>query len=62
MSYPRAIPTALAAAINNLLTDPARRAEMSTAARARVAAEFDLDVMVERMLGLYEEEVGRREA
>jgi hypothetical protein len=35
---------------------------MSTAARARVAAEFDLDVMVERMLGLYAEEVGRREA
>jgi rhamnosyl/mannosyltransferase len=55
-------PDALAAAINNLLTDPARRAEMSTAARARVAAEFDLDVMVERMLGLYEEIAGRRAA
>jgi rhamnosyl/mannosyltransferase len=48
-------PAALAAAINDLLADPARRAEMSTAARARVAAEFDLDVMVERMLALYEE-------
>ena len=48
-------PDALAAAINNLLADPARRAEMSTAARARVAAEFDLDVMVERVLALYEE-------
>jgi glycosyltransferase involved in cell wall biosynthesis len=53
---------ALAAAINDLLADPARRAEMGMAARTRVAAEFDLDVMVERMLGLYEEEVGRREA
>jgi glycosyltransferase involved in cell wall biosynthesis len=48
-------PDALAAAINNLLADPARRAEMSTAARARVAAEFDLGVMVERVLALYEE-------
>jgi glycosyltransferase involved in cell wall biosynthesis len=48
-------PDSLAAAINNLLTDPARRAEMSTAARARVAAEFDLGVMVERVLALYEE-------
>ena len=48
-------PDALAAAINDLLADPARRAEMSTAARARVAAEFDLGVMVERVLALYEE-------
>ena len=48
-------PAALAAAINDLLADPARRAEMSTAARARVAAEFDLDVMVERVMALYEE-------
>jgi len=28
---------------------------MSTAAHTRVAAEFDLDVMVERVLALYEE-------
>ena len=48
-------PDALAAAINDLLADPARRAAMSAAARIRVAAEFDLDVMVERMLALYEE-------
>ena len=48
-------PDALAAAINDLLADPARRAAMSAAARIRVAAEFDLDVMVERMLVLYEE-------
>ena len=48
-------PAALAAAINDLLADPTRRAEMSTAARARVAAEFDLDVMVKRVMALYEE-------
>ena len=47
-------PAALAAAINDLLADPTRRAEMGTAARARVAAEFDLDVMVERVIALYE--------
>jgi rhamnosyl/mannosyltransferase len=46
-------PSALAGAINDLLADPARRAAMSTAARARVAAEFDLDVMVGRVLELY---------
>jgi rhamnosyl/mannosyltransferase len=46
-------PEALAAAINGLLADPARRAAMGAAARARVAAEFDLDVMVGRMLELY---------
>jgi len=46
-------PDALAAAINELLADPARRAAMSTAARARVAAEFDLGVMVERVMALY---------
>jgi glycosyltransferase involved in cell wall biosynthesis len=48
-------PAALAAAINDLLADPTRCAEMSTAARARVAAEFDLDVMVKRVMALYEE-------
>ena len=48
-------PAALAAAITDLHADPARRAEMSTGARARVAAEFDLDVMVERVMALYEE-------
>jgi glycosyltransferase involved in cell wall biosynthesis len=53
---------ALAAAINELLADPARRAAMSTAARARVADEFDLDVMVKRVLALYEELAGRRDA
>jgi glycosyltransferase involved in cell wall biosynthesis len=55
-------PAALAAAINDLLADPTRRAEMSTAARARVVAEFDLSVMVERVMALYEEIAGRRAA
>jgi glycosyltransferase involved in cell wall biosynthesis len=45
---------ALAAAINGLLAAPGLRARMSAAARARVAAEFSLDAMVDRMLGLYE--------
>lgn len=44
---------ALANAISDLLAHPARRAEMAKAAQARVTAEFDQDVMVERMLGLY---------
>ena len=46
-------PGAMATAINALLADPARRAAMGAAARARVAAEFDLNVMVERMVALY---------
>ncbi|MCX7707111.1 MAG: glycosyltransferase, partial [Anaerolineae bacterium] len=46
---------ALAAAINALLADPSRRAAMAAAARQRVAAEFGLDVMVTRVLEVYEE-------
>ncbi len=46
-------PQALADAINSLLADPARRATLGAAARVRVAAEFDLDVMVARVLALY---------
>lgn len=45
---------ALAAAINTLLADPARRAAMAKAAQQRAAAEFDLDVMVTRVLEVYE--------
>jgi rhamnosyl/mannosyltransferase len=44
---------ALARAINALIDDPARRAEMGRAARERVTREFDLDVMVDRVLALY---------
>lgn len=47
-------PAALAAAINALLADPAERARLAAAAQARVAAEFDLPVMVQRVLALYE--------
>jgi glycosyltransferase involved in cell wall biosynthesis len=53
-------PAALAAAINDLLADPDRRAAMGAAARARVASEFDLDVMVERVLELYGQMLGSR--
>lgn len=44
---------ALAEAINALLADPTRRAEMAAAAQARVASEFALDVMVGRVLDVY---------
>lgn len=46
---------ALATALNALLADPARRAVMAKAARKRVAAEFDLDVMTTRVLEVYSE-------
>ncbi len=47
-------PAALAAAINALLADPAERARLAAGAQARVAAEFDLPIMVRRVLELYE--------
>jgi glycosyltransferase involved in cell wall biosynthesis len=47
-------PTALAAAISGLLVDPAKRTAMSAAARARVEAEFEQSVMVERVLTTYQ--------
>jgi glycosyltransferase involved in cell wall biosynthesis len=47
-------PAALAAAICELLADPAKRAAMSVAARARVEAEFEQSVMVERVLATYQ--------
>ena len=47
-------PAALAAAICELLADPAKRAAMSAAARARVEAEFEQSVMVERVLATYQ--------
>ena len=51
-------PGVLAAAITDLLADPTLRAHMGAAARARVAAEFDLDVMVKRELALYDALLG----
>jgi rhamnosyl/mannosyltransferase len=47
-------PAALAAAIRELLADPARLAAFGRAAQARVAAEFSQSVMVERMLAAYQ--------
>jgi rhamnosyl/mannosyltransferase len=47
-------PTALAAAICELLADPTRLAAMSVAARARVTAEFSQAKMVERVLATYD--------
>jgi rhamnosyl/mannosyltransferase len=46
-------PDALASAINTLIADAALRRRMGRAAEERVAQEFDLDVMVERVLALY---------
>lgn len=51
-------PGALAAAINDLLADPARRSAMAAAA-ARRAAAFDVDRMVEGVLELYAEVLAR---
>jgi rhamnosyl/mannosyltransferase len=47
-------PAALAAVIRDLLADPGRLAALAAACRARVEAEFDERVMVERVLALYE--------
>jgi glycosyltransferase involved in cell wall biosynthesis len=45
-------PRALAAALDALLADPARRAKLSALARERAAA-YDWDVLGERVLGVY---------
>lgn len=47
-------PTALAAAIGDLLAQPDRLAAMGRAARARVEAEFTLPTMVARVQAVYE--------
>ncbi len=46
-------PDRLAAAINTLIADPERRAALGRAAQARARDEFDLNVMVDRILELY---------
>ena len=48
-------PAALAAALNALLDDPARRATMGEAARKRVREEFSAELMARRTLELYRE-------
>ena len=42
-------PNAVAEAFEALLDDPAKRAEMATASRARAVAEFSYDVLAERL-------------
>lgn len=47
-----------AAALGLLLEDDALRAELGRRARARLVEQFTLDVMVDRVLGVYEESLG----
>jgi glycosyltransferase involved in cell wall biosynthesis len=46
-------PPALARALNGLLSDPARCRSFGEAGQRRVAAEFTLDRMIERLCGVY---------
>jgi glycosyltransferase involved in cell wall biosynthesis len=55
-------PRALAAALAPLLRDPALRARMGQAARARIAADLTLAGMLERMLAFYDRAAGDRAA
>jgi glycogen synthase len=52
----------LAAAVNVLLDDPARRAAMARKARARVEQEFSWTTIARRTVDFYEELVGIRDA
>ncbi|HEX8212760.1 MAG TPA: glycogen synthase [Longimicrobium sp.] len=52
---PDAFSRALAAAVNELMTDPARRAAMGTAARARVLAHFSWRAIAAQTLEFYRE-------
>jgi D-inositol-3-phosphate glycosyltransferase len=53
-------PTALAAAIDTLLADPARRAAFGSAGRRDVAARFSWDAVVGRVLAAYDEALSGR--
>jgi rhamnosyl/mannosyltransferase len=59
LTVPPANSDALAAALNQLLEDPALRTRYGRAARARVEREFDLEAMGRRTLRLYEEVMAR---
>jgi glycosyltransferase involved in cell wall biosynthesis len=50
---PPADPAALAAAVTELLTDPARRLEMGTLGREHCLRRFDIDTTVAQLAGLY---------
>ncbi len=52
---PKEDPAALAAALASLLGDPARRAALGAAGRARVEAHYGLAAMAERVVALYRE-------
>jgi len=53
--HPDAFSRALAAAVNELMADPARRAAMGTAARARVLAHFSWRAIAAQTLEFYRE-------
>ena len=55
LTVPPGDPTALAAALNALLDDPARRAAMGAAGRQRVREEFSAELMARRTLEVYRE-------
>jgi rhamnosyl/mannosyltransferase len=57
LTVPPGDPAVLAAALNALLNDPARRAAMGAAGRKRVREEFSAGVMAERTLEVYREVV-----
>jgi glycosyltransferase involved in cell wall biosynthesis len=46
-------PSALAAALGELLADPYERARLATAARAAAAGPYSWDAVAERTLALY---------
>jgi starch synthase len=58
-SDPGAFERDLAARLTDLLTDPARAAEMGRAGRARAVADFGWDAIAQRTVALYEEVVSR---
>jgi glycosyltransferase involved in cell wall biosynthesis len=53
-------PDALAAALDRLLSDPARASDLGERAAGRARAEYDVSHMVRRYVSSYEELLGRR--